>query len=282
MEAMLAFSFVPEGVGDPVRFFVLGSLAAMFMGATKSGFAGGAGLLSVPLLIYACGGDSGLAVGIMLPLLIACDYVTMIIWWRRWDLRNVLLLLPGMLAGIALGSLVLWYFLQLGEADRVAGGQTTNAALSFSIGALAVGFTVLQGIRLLRGELRPFRPVFWHGFIAGSSAGAISTLAHSAGPITTMYLVTQKMPKGRFVATAVLYYWIGNQVKLIPYGLLGMLTAPSLAADLALLPAVVVGALLGYLLHRRVNERAFSLIVHVLLAVIGVNLVVRSAARLWW
>lgn len=281
MEAMLAFWFVPDGVADPVQFFVLGSLAAMFMGAAKSGFAGGAGLLSVPLLIYACGGNSKLANGIMLPLLIACDYVTMIIWWRRWDLPNVLLLLPGMVVGIALGGVTLWYFLQLGEGRSASGQETTNSALSFSIGLLAVGFVALQAVRLLRGQLRPFRPVFWHGFAAGSAAGLTSTLAHSAGPITTMYLVTQRMPKGKFVATAVLYYWIGNQVKLVPYGLLGMLTAPSLTADLALLPAIVVGALLGFLLHRRVNEKVFSIIVHALLAVIGGHLLIKSAAQLW-
>ncbi len=281
MEAMFAFSLVPEGVGDPLRFFLLGSLAAMFMGAAKSGFAGGAGLLSIPLLIHACGGDSKLALGMMLPLLIACDYVTLVIWWRRWDLRNVLLLLPGMCFGIALGGVALWCFLQLDQAHSETAKQTTNAALSFSIGLLAVGFVILQAIRLLRGELQPFRPVFWHAFLAGSTAGLTSTLTHSAGPITTMYLVTQKMPKGTFVATAVLYYWIGNQLKLIPYRWLRMLTVPSLAADLVLLPAIVAGALLGVFLHGRVNEKAFSLIIHALLAIIGTQLIVDSAARLW-
>ena len=279
MGVTLASWFVPEGL-EALPFLALGSLAAMFMGAAKSGFAGGAGLLSVPLLIYACGGNSELAIGMMLPLLIACDYVTLVIWWRKWDFKNVLLLLPGMLVGISLGSVVLWYFLRLGQGQRAAGQEVTNAALSFSIGMLAVGFVVLQAIRMLRGELRPFRPVFWHGFLAGSSAGLTSTLAHSAGPITTMYLVTQKMPKGRFVATAVLYYWIGNQAKLIPYAILGILTRSSLAGDLALLPAIVIGALLGVFLHRRVNERVFSAIVHGLLAIIGVKLVVESAARL--
>ena len=280
MGVTLASWFVPEGL-EALPFLALGSLAAMFMGAAKSGFAGGAGLLSVPLLIYACGGNSELAIGMMLPLLIACDYVTLVIWWRKWDFKNVLLLLPGMLVGISLGSVVLWYFLRLGQGQRAAGQEVTNAALSFSLGMLAVGFVVLQAIRMLRGELRPFRPVFWHGFLAGSSAGLTSTLAHSAGPITTMYLVTQKMPKGRFVATAVLYYWIGNQAKLIPYAILGILTRSSLAGDLALLPAIVIGALLGVFLHRRVNERVFSAIVHGLLAIIGVKLVVESAARLW-
>jgi len=279
MTVALAFSFVPEGLADPVRFLLLGSLSLLIMGASKSGFAGGAGLLSVPLMIYACAGDSKLATGIMLPLLIACDYVTMAIWWRRWDLRNVLLLLPGMAVGIAAGGATLWWFLRIGGGQ--AGRELSNAALSFAIGLLAVGFVILQAVRSWRGELRPFRPVFRHGFAAGAAAGLASTLAHAAGPITNIFLLPQRMPKGRFVATTVLYYWIGNQVKLIPYGLLGMLTAPSLSADAALLPAVVAGAVLGVLLHRRVNEKWFSIIVHGLLAVIGGHLAITSACRLW-
>lgn len=281
MTSALAFSFVPPGVNDPVQFLLLGSLSMIIMGAAKSGFAGAAGLLSVPLMIYACGNDSTLAAGIMLPLLIACDYVTIVIWWRRWDVRNVLVLLPGMLVGIALGGVTLWLFLQLGKGQSGAERAVTNAALSLTIGLLAVGFVVLTAVRSLMGGLQPFRPVFWHGFAAGSAAGFTSTLTHSAGPITTMFFLAQRMPKGKLAATAVLYYWIGNQVKLIPYAILGLLTRGSLSADLTLLPAVIVGAGLGVFLHHRVNEKWFRIVMHVLLAVIGGNLAITSAAKLW-
>jgi hypothetical protein len=280
-ETLLGWSVVPSGGIDPATFLVLGGLAAMIVGATKAGFAGGVGLLSTPMMIYACGGDARLAAAILLPLLIACDYVTLLLWWRRWDLPNVLLLLPGMTAGIALGGGLLWMFLRLGGGrGSPASQQVTNAALSCTIGLLAVGFVVMRAVRLLRGRAAAFRPNSWHGFLAGSAAGVTSTLAHAAGPITTMFLLPQQMPKGRFVATAALYYWIGNQVKLAPYLLLGMLDAPSLSADLALLPAVVGGALLGVFLHRRINERWFSAIVYALLAVIGAHMSVTNAWRL--
>ena len=276
-QSALAFALLPAGV-DPVAFLVLGLLSALVMGSGKAGFAGGVGLLSVPLMIHACGGRTKLALGIMLPLLIACDYVSMALWWRRWDWSNVRLLLGGMVAGVGAGWLALYLFDEFGAGE--AGKETTDAALGLSIGLIALGFVALQVFRSLRGEVKAFRPGLGHGALAGSAAGLTSTIAHAAGPIITMYLLPQRIPKGRYVATTVLYYWIGNQVKLIPYYERELLALPALAAGLVLLPAVVAGALLGVFLHKRVNERLFRIIVHLLLGGVGLHLVIASAWKL--
>ena len=276
-QAALAFSPVPAGL-DPVAFLLLGSLSALVMGAGKAGFAGGVGLLSVPLMIHACGGETKLALGVMLPLLIACDYVSIALWWRRWDWGNVRLLLGGMVVGVAAGWVTLWLFDELGTK---AGKTITNAALSLTIGLIALGFVGLQFYRSLRGELKPFRPSLLHGSLTGWGAGLTSTVSHAAGPIVTMYLLPQRLPKGRYVATTVLYYWIGNQAKLIPYYERDLLDLPALAADLALVPAVVGGALLGFFLHNRVNEKVFRVIVHVLLGGVGLLLAVTAGRELF-
>ena len=96
-----------------------------------------------------------------------------------------------------------------------------------------------------------------------------------------MYLLPQRLPKGRYVATTVLYYWIGNQMKLIPYYERDLLAVPALAAALGLVPAVVGGALLGVFLHNRVNEKVFRVIVHVLLGGVGLHLVAAAAPKLF-
>ena len=71
------------GVAHPVQYLILGTLATVLFAVAKAGFGGGLGLLSVPLMIYACAGDVRQALGIMLPLLIAGDYVAFIAWWRK-------------------------------------------------------------------------------------------------------------------------------------------------------------------------------------------------------
>lgn len=278
-DALLSFSVIPSAAPSAAHFLILGGLSAMVMGAAKAGFAGSVGALAVPILIYACGGHSALALGMMLPMLIVCDYVAVAYWRGRWDWRNVRMLLPGMALGIAAGSVVLWQFLRIG---RSAGGrETSNAALNLTIGAIALAFVGLQLYRRLRGGLTAFRPVTWHGLVAGTAAGVTSTLAHSAGAITTMYLLPQEMPKQRYVATTTLYYWIGNQAKLLPYALLGQLNGEALSAAAGLLPAVVAGAALGFFLHHRVNQKIFTGVVYVLLAGVGGDLVVRSVLALW-
>ena len=273
---IIVLGFVRQGMGT-AQFLCVGCLAVLVMGAAKGGFAG-VGILSVPLMIYACGGDSLLANGIILPLLLACDYVTLIIWWRKWDARVVLLLLPGMVLGIALATVTLKLFERIGQTQ--ASRDVTNAALTLAIGLLAVGFTLLWAIRLARGKLAPFRPNLWHGLAFGSAAGFTSTLANAAGPISTMYFLPQQMPKGRFVASTVLYFWIGNHLKLPTYIGLHLMTADSLKAVALFFPAVVVGSLLGVYLHNRVNEKWFSTIIYSLLAVMGAHLTVTSTIKL--
>ncbi|NLF31035.1 MAG: sulfite exporter TauE/SafE family protein [Planctomycetes bacterium] len=275
--AFFALTFIPPTADDPVRFMLLASLAAAIFGATKAGFGGGLGMVSTPLMIYACG-DPPTALAIMLPLLITADYVTAAMWWRQWDGRNVLALLPGALAGIAAGGAVLALFRHLGAE---AGKELTGAALALAIGLLATGFVALHVVRAVRGGIAVFRPGRAHALGFGAAAGLSSTLAHAAGPVTQMYLLPQQMPKGRYVATTVLFYWIINQAKLVPYFALKMVSTGTLGADLVLLPAVVVGALAGLALHRRINTVWFNRLVYGLLGVIGLHLAITSAMALF-
>ena len=279
METTLSFSLIPETIDAPWQFLLLGGVSALLMGAAKAGFAGSVGILSMPMMVYACNDDAPLAVGIMLPLLIVCDYVSLPFWWRQWSWPTVRGMLGGMALGTAVGTAVFWLILHFGgQSDDAAEGP--RALLKLLIGVIALAFVMLQTIRAYSGRLAAYRPKPWHGLLVGGGAGLTSTLAHSAGPITTVYLLPQEMTKQRFVATTVLYYWIGNQTKVLPYIWLGALNARTAAASAALVPAIIAGALLGIFLHRRVNQRVFSGIVYVLLAVMGAHMTVTAILKL--
>jgi hypothetical protein len=77
------------------------------------------------------------------------------------------------------------------------------------------------------------------------------------------------------------FYWIINQLKLVPYVALGMIDRVSLLASAALVPAVVAGTFLGLILHRRVPQRPFTAVVYVLLALAGAHLTITALAALW-
>ena len=271
-----SFPLVPPGLADAALFLVLGSVSAGLVSMAKAGFGGSIGLLSVPLMIYACGEQTQLALGIMLPILIACDQVSIVGWWRKWDFRAAAMLLPGAIGGIGLGTVALWALRRV-EQGHV---RTVDASIGLGIGVIALGFVGLQLLRSLRKDPLPFRPVLWQASAVGAAAGLTSTLAHAGGPVVTMYLLPQQMPKGRFVATTVLYYWAGNLLKVPTYVALGLLNYEALRASVLLVPAVVAGALLGIFLHHRFGQRSFTGVVYVLLTLAGADLVRKAVGTL--
>ena len=274
---MTAWCLIPSGIDSVVTFLVLGSLSAILFSLAKAGFGGSAGMLAVPVMIFACGGRVRLAAGILLPILIAADYVAAIGWWGKWNARAVWMLLPGTVLGVAIGwGIVHW----LGRLDGPGGSARADAWLKLGVGAIALGFVALQAARTVRGRPLAFRGAFWSASLAGTAAGTTSTIAHAAGPIVAMYLLPQRMPKGKYVASTALFFWIANQVKLVPYFAEGMVNLDTLGAGVVLLPAIALGAVLGIYLHRKVSERPFTAIVYVLLALAGISLCYKGAVAL--
>ncbi len=274
---MLGWSLIPPEIDNLALFLTVGSLSAILFSMAKAGFGGSVGLLAVPLMILACAGRTQLALGILLPILIAGDYVAVACWLGKWNWRVVRMLLPGTVVGVGAG----WALLNLlNRLDAARGRELSDAWLKIGVGAIALGFVALQAIRALRGRPLVFRATFRHGCIAGGSAGFCSTLAHAAGPVIAMYMLPQQMPKGQFVASTALFFWIGNQLKLVPYFAEGMINTATLGAGLVLLPAIAAGAGLGLLLHNRVNQKQFTAVVYVMLALAGGSLCYKGAAAL--
>lgn len=307
-----AWTLLPD-VANVWTFLVLGSLAAMLFSLAKTGFGGSVGMLAVPMMIYACDGDATMAVGIMLPLLIAADWAAVIAWGGRWDLKAAGMLLPGAVVGIAIGGGAVYALQQWEQAvdtppaatartfpapstaraagtdDDAPGDQSsdassrrdvTGAGMRLGIGLIALGFVALQLYRYLTGRMPAFRPRWPQATGAGCLAGFTSTLAHAAGPVVAMYLLSQRMEKSRYVATTAVTFWAVNQMKLVPYFSLGLINTDTLGAGVVLIPGIAVGAVLGYVLHRRVGPKQFAGVVYVLLALAGVHLTYQGLAGL--
>ena len=73
----MAWSLIPTDVHNVAAFLLLGGLSALLISAAKAGFGGTIGVLSFPIMVYACGGDTMLAAGTTLPLLIVTDLVAL-------------------------------------------------------------------------------------------------------------------------------------------------------------------------------------------------------------
>jgi len=274
---MLAWTLIPQDIPDIALFLIMGSLSAMVFSMSKTGFGSGIGMLAVPMMVYACSHNTKLAVGIMLPILIVADYVALISWWGSWNFKAVVRLLPTTVGGIALAWAAL---IALGQSNVDHETSAFNDWLRLGIGLIALAFVVLHVVKSIAGRTAAFRPGRWHTAAAGTAAGFTSTLAHAAGPILAMYLLPQKMSKKKYVATTALFFWTANQIKLIPYFHLKMINVGTLGAGVILLPAIVVGAIVGRFLHRRVGPTQFTVIVYTLLGLAGTHLCWKSIHQL--
>ncbi len=240
-------------------------LAVVFVGIAKAGFGGGIGILTTPMIALVI--DPKQTIGIMLPILCACDLFAIPHYWRTWNRRQVAMLVPGMLIGVGIGSLFL--------------GRLSKEWLGFAIGALSVAFVIRHfWLEFRHGKEARYSPGWAQGVSFGAAAGVASTLAHAAGPVTTMYLLPQKMEKTLFVGTTVIFYTMLNGVKLIPYTTLQIINWQTLKVSLAMLVFVPMGVWLGVWLNKRIDGKWFSRIVYVILFLAGVELIQKNLGKL--
>jgi uncharacterized membrane protein YfcA len=250
----------------PLLFYPVAVVAILLSGISKGGF-GAAGGVAVPLMsIFIAPAE---AAGIMLPILCAMDLFGVHAYRGRWSRAHLKALLPGALVGIAAGA--------------IAFGTLPVNAIRLIVGAIAITFALNQWLavteriaaRLAAGRAKPGRiaGAFW-----GALSGFTSTLAHAGGPPFAVYLLPQKLDKTLFVGTSVIFFFIVNYLKLVPYHFLGQLNVGNLAAALVFAPLAPLGIWLGVWLHRRVSERAFYNISYSLLMATGMKLVYDALA----
>lgn len=242
---------------DPA-FFAVAIPAVLISAASKGGFGGGAGFASAPLLALAM--PPAEAVGLLLPLLMLMDVVSLRPYWRKWEWRHSLLLMAGGIPGTLLGW---WVF-----------GRISPDGVRLFIGLTAIGFVLFQ-IARSRGWLRPpdHDPGAAKGLFWGTVTGFTSFISHAGGPPASMYLLGLRFDKTTYQASTVLVFWWINLIKVPAYIEVGMLNRSLVLPILLLAPIAVAGVFAGVWAHNRVSDRFFFGLTYVLLAVTGAKLV---------
>src|SRR2546421_4593482 len=89
-----------------VMTILLAAIGVLFIGFSKAGFGGGLGMLTTPLCVLAFsakGKEPTFAIGILLPLLCAGDAFSLYHYWGKWERKNLIYLLPGVVIGVLIG-----------------------------------------------------------------------------------------------------------------------------------------------------------------------------------
>lgn len=247
-----------EFVADPL-FYALAVPAVLIAGISKAGIGGGLGIVAVPLMTLAISPVQ--AAAILLPILCLMDLFGLYAYRGTWDRRNIALMLPGALVGIVVGALAFRYL-----SDDVVRLIVGTVALAFVLYRL-VGDVILRHASAQPRTAGP-RGMFWAGL-----SGFTSFVAHAGAPPIQVYLLPQRMDKTVYVGTMTLFFAAVNYTKLIPYGLLGQLSANNLGTALMLAPVVPIGIWLGLRFHRMLSEALFYRVVFGILTLTGLRLI---------
>ena len=227
------FSSVSRMSALPFHFSPWGWTAiiagAFSIGLNKGGLTG---FGIVPVLLFAFVFPPRISTGIVLPLLITGDLGAVVLYRRDVLGQVVLRLLPPALAGLFLG-----YFTM---------GRISEGAFGPLIGWIIFA---LIGIQLARGWFGEKLDRFFgsRSFALGMGVltGFTTMVANAAGPVSTLFLLSLRLPKWNLIGTSAYLFFFINLCK-IPFSAhLGLTNTYSLTLGVMLAPFVVVGFFLG-------------------------------------
>ncbi|SDJ08486.1 hypothetical protein SAMN05216189_1012100 [Pseudomonas delhiensis] len=238
-----------------LEFLLVAIPAVLLTGVSKGGFGGALGGIAVPLMALAMPPTQ--AAALMLPILCMADVTGLRRFYGKWDVRNLKIMLPGALLGVAVGALSF--------------GLLSERFIALLIGGIAIAFVLLNAL-VSRAAAQPKPAAVGKGVVLSGIAGFTSFVAHAGGPPVMMYLLPQQLEKVRYIATVNCFFLLTNAIKLVPYALLGQFTWHNLGTSLLLAPIVVLGVWLGIWLQDKVNHLWFYRIARLGLLATGVQL----------
>ncbi len=238
----------------------------LIAGISKGGFAGGLGVISVPMIALVLPAD--MAAAIMLPILCLMDIFGVFAYRNQWNVDLLKILIPASFLGIIIGMLS---FQHLHEANiRLITGLI---AVIFSGIYFKNRFNLIKISKTSKAPIMVKMPKYISGGFWGGVAGFTSFIAHAGGPPVGVFLLQQKLDKTIFQATTVFFFTFVNFVKLIPYSMMGQFNGDILWISLILLPLAPIGIIIGIKLHHRVSPSLFYLICYSLLFFTGIKLI---------
>lgn len=223
----------------------LAVIGALFIGMAKAGLSG-CGLVSVLLFAKAFGAIP--STGVVLPLLIAADFMGYFLLRGSGRWRQIIPLVPPAIIGVILG----WWL--LGKLDS-------------HLAKLTIGWLILSllALKLLldwkRDQLQALHRHHAFTWFLGIAAGIATMLANAAGPVMTVYLLAQRFDKSEYLGVFTRFFLFINLVK-VPFSFqLDLITPASLLTNLLLLPVVMLGAFLGWRIVKVMSQRVFEWVV---------------------
>jgi uncharacterized membrane protein YfcA len=232
-------------------------LGAFCIGFAKAGFSG-AGLANVLIMAWLFGARK--STGVVLPMLICGDILSVIAYHQHARWATIRRMLPPAIIGIVAG----WALMQ----------WLNDAAYGPVIGWVVLVLAALQAWRRWRPtafeHIPHSRPFAW---TMGGAAGVTTMVANGAGPVMTLYFLAVGTPKFELVGTMAWFFLIVNCLK-VPFSIdLGLIYGNSLLFNLVLIPAIACGIFAGRRLIKLVSQDLFEALLLVFAAIAALRMI---------
>ncbi|WP_029258523.1 MULTISPECIES: sulfite exporter TauE/SafE family protein [unclassified Microbacterium] len=239
---------------DPWAWAAL-AVAAAVIGISKTALPGGS-ILAIALFAAVLPARTSTAATLL--LLMVGDLFALFAYRRHAHWPTLLRLAPAVIAGLLVG----FAFLAL------AGDGVVRRAIGVIL-LLMIAVTLWRRWRQSRADTAspPSSGILLAGAY-GTLGGFTTMVANAGGPVMSMYFLATRTPVQVFLGTSAWFFAIINVIKVPFLAGLGLFEPPVLLMDAVLAPLVVVGALLGLRVARRMNQRVFDRIV-IALTIVG-------------
>lgn len=232
-------------------------LAALVVGMSKGGLASAAAI-AVPLLALFMNPIQ--AAALLLPVYIVTDWVAVGLYRHDFSGRNLAILTPSILFGIAIAT--------------VATPYTPESLLLIMTGLIGLWYCVRTWLGRAKAEKKPAHVgagIFW-----GTITGITSFITHSGGPPAQAYLLPQRLPKLDFAGTIAIAFAAGNLAKLPAYWVLGKMNQFNWELTLGLAATGIVGTVIGRAIAKVLSETTYRRMIEIMLFVLSVILLAKG------
>ncbi len=231
-------------------------IVALMVGFSKTAISG-VTMLAIPILATAFGAKD--STGIMLPMLIVGDLFA--IWYYRKSVewKKVFQPLPWAIVGIIFGVVV--------------GNNISDSTFLTLIGIIILICLGILVYTEVKGKDIKVPEKAWFYILVGILSGFASMIGNASGPIFGIYLLALGFKKNDFMGTNAWFFFLVNLIKLplqiFVWHNIGIRTITITAA---VLPLIALGAILGYYILKKINEKIFRYIVIIMTAIAAIKL----------
>jgi len=236
------------------NYWIIAILCGFLVGISKAGIKG-ISIITVTMLVFVFGGKA--STGILLPMLIAADFIAVFYYSRHAQWQYLRQLLPWMMVGVFVGAFV--------------GEDMPEAIFKRGMAFIILGSVIM----MYWWDQRASKEVptqWWFAGSIGFIAGFSTMIGNLAGAFSNIFFLAIRLPKNEFIGTAAWLFFIINIFKL-PFHIFmwKTVTVDTLAVNLRLSPAIIIGFIVGAYLVKFITDqqyRKFILLVTALGAIL--------------